>query len=163
MAPRVDLTGQRFGKWLVVAHSDESTYGNHKWNCICECGVKRAVAQLTLKNGGSKGCGIGVCAVAYKHGHGSREQTPTYRSWDNMIQRCTNTKHTSWKDYGGRGISVCARWRNSFEDFLADMGERPDGMTLDRWPNNNNGNYEPNNCRWATVDEQNNNRRLRGN
>ena len=85
--------------------------------------------------------------------------TPTYRSWASMIQRCTNEKRHNYAYYGGRGITVCVRWRD-FDAFLADMGERPDGTTLDRI--DNEGNYEPGNCEWATPKQQSNNRRPRG-
>lgn len=92
------------------------------------------------------------------HGHARGKCTPTYESWSAMKSRCNNPNHDSWKNYGGRGITVCDRWLHSFENFLADMGERPEGKTLDRFPNRD-GNYEPSNCRWATVAEQNANRR----
>jgi hypothetical protein len=102
-----------------------------------------------------------MSAFITRHGHAgsaSSPASPTYRAWQSAIQRCTNPNHPSWKDYGGRGITVCARWR-SFEAFLADMGERPAArLSLDRWPNNDGG-YAPGNCRWATQSEQLRNRR----
>lgn len=84
-------------------------------------------------------------------------KTPAYISWDNMIQRCTNKNHNKYKDYGGRGIAVCKQWLH-FSNFLASMGDRPIGTTLDRYPNGE-GNYEPGNCRWASIYAQNINRR----
>lgn len=93
-----------------------------------------------------------------KHGHTrGRLMSPTYQSWNCMIQRCTNPRRQFWDRYGGRGIKVCDRWASSFKNFLADMGERPAGMTLDRFPNRD-GDYGPGNCRWATPAEQQANR-----
>ena len=87
--------------------------------------------------------------------------TPLYKVWQGMIQRCENKKHFSYKNYGGRGVKVCDRWRNSFVTFLEDMGERPKGFSIDRI--NNNGNYEPNNCKWSSPTEQMLNKRLHAN
>ena len=93
-----------------------------------------------------------------KHGHAKRGQvSATYVTWQSMIRRCTDPQNIRYALYGGRGITVCPRWRNSFEDFLADMGPRPVGRSIDRI--NVDGNYEPNNCRWATDSEQRRNKR----
>lgn len=100
-------------------------------------------------------------ASGTRHGmyrHGMRG-TPTYKSWNTAKQRCFNSRHHKYHLYGGRGVTMCDRWRSSFADFLADMGERPAGTTLDRYPNKD-GNYEPGNCRWATATQQNNNRSI---
>jgi hypothetical protein len=94
----------------------------------------------------------------YTHGHlVNRKTSPTYNSWNSMKTRCTNPKVHNWNNYGGRGITVCERWSHSFTNFLADMGPKPEGMSIDR--TNNDGDYEPTNCRWATKKDQMNNKR----
>lgn len=120
------------------------------------------VHGYTLRKGTSRSCGCLQKEMASErrtHGHSRGKHwngTPTYLSWRAMKVRCTYAKHQGWKNYGGRGIKVCDRWLNSFENFLADMKERPKGTTLDRYPDNN-GNYEPGNCRWATPKQQRHN------
>lgn len=162
----IDLTGQRFGSWTVVTRGADAVYsrGNFtRWLCRCDCGAVKNVRACHLRGGHSLGCHDCRPTGWYDqrtHGHSSRLHTsPTYFSWMAMLQRCTNPRATAWKNYGGRGIKVCERWR-SFDNFLADMGERPEGKTLDRWPNPDGG-YEPGNCQWSTPKEQSAHRRPR--
>ena len=164
----IDLTGQTFGRWTV---QERSGTGRTRWLCKCECGTTTSVDGATLKNGTSQSCGclnLEITKANTTHG-GARVEGyhPLYRTWKSMRTRCRNTNHQQWKDYGGRGIDVDPRW-DSFENFLADMGDRPpnpDGWTsrkpyytLDRYPDKD-GDYAPGNVRWATPLEQSLNRR----
>lgn len=167
MPATIDLTGQRFGR-LVVRLEVGRTRGGICWRCECDCGEQIEAISGHLRHG-TRSCGCLKRDQAAqvgrrkrpRHGHAGRGQkTRAYHSWEAMIQRCTNPHTKAFKNYGGRGITICDRWRRSFEAFLADMGEPPDGHTLDR--KNNDGCYEPDNCRWATRAEQKLNQRPRG-
>lgn len=161
---KIDLMCEKFGRLRVVGDHPNQR-GNAQWLCHCDCGTEIVVRACNLKSGHTQSCGCLHSEHSREqslknrtHGHGGRDKkrSITYNSWYNMKARCSNPKATGYENYGGRGITVCKRWLE-FENFLADMGERPDGLTLDR--KNNEGNYEPSNCRWATRIEQNNNTR----
>ena len=158
-----DISGQRFGRLVaqaILARRDKS--GAAYWQCICDCGQLCEALGTDLRSGHKASCGCLKVEqgrrAATKHGAASHtNRAPEYRSWTSMLTRCNNPNYHYWRRYGGRGIAVCARWAESFENFLADMGPRPTGTSLDRYPNND-GNYEPGNCRWATRIEQRHNR-----
>lgn len=137
---------------LVITRSDKARKKGALWDCACECGGKTSVDSMKLRKGLTKSCGCQQYAglTRLTHGH-SKAKSATYRSWKEMRQRCSNPKGDQWKWYGGRGISYCHEW-DQFQNFLADMGERPEGKTLDRI--NSDGNYSKENCRWATPKEQ---------
>jgi len=167
-AKRIDLTGQRFGRWLVIRCTDNGLIKNHKkrpWLCRCDCGVEREILKenLRVRSGRTASCGCAHKEQTTKHGHRAgalRGHSLTYNSWSGMIRRCYDPVCRSFEVYGRIGIVVCDRWRGTdgFSNFLKDMGERPSAKhSLDRI--DSTGNYTLDNCRWATTIQQINNRR----
>lgn len=155
-----DLTGLRFGRLTVLSPAaDRTRLGRPQWACLCDCGVTVSRRGDGLRSGRTISCGCGARELARRQmtRHG-QARTPEYRAWQMLRQRCLNPQAADYPDYGGRGIAVCDRWRDSFEAFFADVGPRPSvDHSLDR--KDNDGPYAPGNCRWTTAAIQHRNHR----
>jgi len=153
-----DISGQKYNRLTVVKLLYIDKNRQTHWECLCDCGKLHNVTKSGLTSNQTKSCGClkhELDLVRIKtHGYTSNGKvSPTYKSWQAMKVRCTNKNNKGYLAYGAIGIKVCDRWLNSFQNFLEDMGERPNGTSLDRYPNQK-GNYEPINCRWATIKQQ---------
>lgn len=158
MRKRIDCLGMTFGYWCVESPAQSSPQGLSMWNCICKCGTTKILAGCLLSSGKTKSCGCEranlIRDAAITHG---KTRTREFETWSRIKYRCHNSKSKDFLNYGGRGIYVCNEWLTSFENFLNDMGVRPEGMSIER--KDNNKGYSKENCIWATTKDQNKNKR----
>lgn len=159
MPPLVDLLGKRIGRLVVIERAHNISH-RAAWLCLCDCGNTHVVSSHILQRKATRSCGCLHIERMLTHGHTSRGKIhPEYNVWKTMRQRCSNPNRNSYPNYGGRGIQVCARWDTSFGNFIADMGPRPKGYTIERIDNDDD--YKPTNCKWIPLTEQWKNRRPR--
>ena len=157
---KLDLAGKRYGRLLVIRMDHINKHQQTMWLCRCDCGNKTISNGSTLKDGRAKSCGCWKADVARKQEttHGL-SRSPEYRIYAYMKQRCLNPNYSKYHLWGGKGVKICKRWIDSFENFYADMGRKPSPRhSLDRYPDSS-GDYKPSNVRWATASQQNSNRR----
>ena len=157
MGKIINMIGQKYAKLTVLSQVGVNKSGEKMYECLCECGNIKVIRGNSIRRGLTTSCGC-YRSQYISNKNKSHEQcdNPTYKSWTAMKSRCLNPNTVAYQNYGGRGIKICDEWMD-FNNFLRDMGDKPKGKTLDRI--DVNGNYEPSNCRWASVKEQNRNTR----